>query len=48
MSQLCGDWAGQTALLEETCGAIAAGQTCYTTYVLNSTNYNEAYVSQRV
>jgi hypothetical protein len=24
---------------------MAAGQTCYTTYVLNSTNYNEAYVS---
>lgn len=40
---LCGDWAGQTPLLLETCGQMAAGQTCYTTYVLNSTNYNEAY-----
>ncbi|KAI5449057.1 hypothetical protein NCC49_005361 [Naganishia albida] len=40
---LCGDFAGGAAILEQTCPPLVAPQTCYTTYVLNSTNYDRAY-----
>ena len=40
---LCGEWAGAAAALEETCPALVDTQTCYTTYVLDATNYDEAY-----
>ncbi|ORY27632.1 concanavalin A-like lectin/glucanase domain-containing protein [Naematelia encephala] len=41
---LCGNWAGQSSILETTgCAALATGQTCYTTYVLDSSNYDNAY-----
>lgn len=40
---MCGDYAGTASVLEATCGALVGDQTCYTTYVLNSTVYNDAY-----
>ncbi|KAK1921820.1 concanavalin A-like lectin/glucanase domain-containing protein [Papiliotrema laurentii] len=41
---LCGDWAGLDSILQETCGALATDQTCYTTYVINQgDNYSTAY-----
>ncbi|GHJ89096.1 hypothetical protein NliqN6_5498 [Naganishia liquefaciens] len=40
---LCGDFAGGPTILEQTCPALIAPQTCYTTYVLDSRNYDRAY-----
>ncbi|OCF58171.1 endo-1,3(4)-beta-glucanase [Kwoniella mangroviensis CBS 10435] len=41
---LCGDWAGQSSILSSTgCPALTGSDTCYTTYVLNATNYDTAY-----
>ncbi|GJN93472.1 hypothetical protein Rhopal_006529-T1 [Rhodotorula paludigena] len=40
----CGDWAGQPAVLSQTGCPLANDQmTCYTQYVLNSTNFDTAY-----
>jgi hypothetical protein len=40
---LCGDWAGAPSVLEATCPKLQGTNTCYTTYVLNPANYDEAY-----
>ncbi|WRT65338.1 uncharacterized protein IL334_002281 [Kwoniella shivajii] len=41
---LCGDWAGQSSILSSTgCSALTGTNTCYTTYVLDSSNYDTAY-----
>ncbi|WVR04146.1 hypothetical protein IAU60_001145 [Kwoniella sp. DSM 27419] len=41
---LCGDWAGKSDILSTTgCPALTGTDTCYTTYVLNATNYDTAY-----
>lgn len=41
---LCGDWAGQASTLASTgCPALVSPATCYSTYVLTSSNYNTAY-----
>ncbi|CED84003.1 Concanavalin A-like lectin/glucanase, subgroup [Phaffia rhodozyma] len=40
---LCGSWAGEASIIAETCDALVGTDTCYTTYVLNSTNYDQAY-----
>jgi hypothetical protein len=40
---LCGDWAGVSTILEATCPALQGTNTCYTTYVLNPANYDNAY-----
>lgn len=41
---LCGDWAGQASTLASTgCAALTGTSTCYSTYVLNSNNYDNAY-----
>ncbi|GHJ90114.1 hypothetical protein NliqN6_6516 [Naganishia liquefaciens] len=41
---LCGDWAGQASTLASTgCPALVSPATCYTTYVLTSSNYDNAY-----
>ncbi|KAJ9115881.1 hypothetical protein QFC22_005023 [Naganishia vaughanmartiniae] len=41
---LCGDWAGQASTLTSTgCPALTGTSTCYTTYVLDSNNYDTAY-----
>lgn len=46
MPQLCGDWAGKSSVLSTTgCSALSGTSTCYTTYVLDSSNYANAYVS---
>ncbi|WVQ77422.1 hypothetical protein IAR50_007108 [Cryptococcus sp. DSM 104548] len=41
---LCGTWAGVSSILSTTgCSALSGSDTCYTTYVLDSTNYEHAY-----
>jgi len=40
---LCGDWAGVASILEATCPQLNGTNTCYTTYVLDPANYNNAY-----
>nr|XP_031860784.1 uncharacterized protein CI109_003828 [Kwoniella shandongensis]KAA5527856.1 hypothetical protein CI109_003828 [Kwoniella shandongensis] len=42
---LCGDFAGVSSLLAQTCPALVGDATCYTTYVINdgSTTYANAY-----
>ena len=42
---LCGDWAGQASILEQTCGALSGTNTCYTQYVIDdaSSTYAQAY-----
>nr|XP_019008226.1 uncharacterized protein I206_06781 [Kwoniella pini CBS 10737]OCF47007.1 hypothetical protein I206_06781 [Kwoniella pini CBS 10737] len=42
---LCGDFAGLTSLLEQTCPPLEGDKTCYTTYVIDdaSTTYANAY-----
>ncbi|WVQ79842.1 hypothetical protein IAT38_001942 [Cryptococcus sp. DSM 104549] len=42
---LCGDFAGISSLLAETCPALEGDNTCYTTYVINdaSATYAQAY-----
>lgn len=41
---LCGDWAGQASTLASTgCAALTGTETCYSTYVLDSNNYDNAY-----
>jgi hypothetical protein len=41
---LCGDWAGQASTLASTgCAALTGTATCYSTYVLDSNNYDNAY-----
>ncbi|AFR98888.2 endo-1,3(4)-beta-glucanase [Cryptococcus neoformans C23] len=41
---LCGDWAGKSNILSSTgCSALSGSDTCYTTYVLNASNYDTAY-----
>lgn len=44
---LCGDWAGVASILEATCPALNGTNTCYTTYVLDSNNYNQAYFEMK-
>ncbi|GAA5841379.1 hypothetical protein JCM11251_006168 [Rhodosporidiobolus azoricus] len=39
---LCGDWAGNPAVMNQT-GCPITANTCYDSYVLSSSNYNEAY-----
>ncbi|WVQ83445.1 hypothetical protein IAT38_005586 [Cryptococcus sp. DSM 104549] len=41
---LCGDWAGQSSILASTgCSALTGTNTCYSTYVLDASNYDSAY-----
>lgn len=42
---LCGTWAGQADILEQTCGALSGTNTCYTQYVIDdaSATYANAY-----
>lgn len=41
---LCGDWAGQASTLASTgCAALTGTNTCYSTYVMDSSNYANAY-----
>ncbi|GAA5830680.1 hypothetical protein JCM3766R1_003388 [Sporobolomyces carnicolor] len=40
---LCGDWAGSNATLEQTGCALTTQPLCYTQYVLNASNYDNAY-----
>ncbi|OCF43400.1 endo-1,3(4)-beta-glucanase [Kwoniella heveanensis CBS 569] len=41
---LCGDWAGQSSILSTTgCSALTGTETCYSKYVLDSSNYANAY-----
>jgi hypothetical protein len=40
---LCGEWAGLASILEATCPALTGTNTCYTTYVLDPANYDNAY-----
>ncbi|WVO18314.1 hypothetical protein L204_106029 [Cryptococcus depauperatus] len=42
---LCGDYAGQKSILEQTCRPLKGEQTCYTTYVINDAaqTYANAY-----
>lgn len=41
---LCGDWAGQASTLASTgCAALTGTATCYSTYVMDSSNYANAY-----
>ncbi|WWC59856.1 uncharacterized protein I303_102418 [Kwoniella dejecticola CBS 10117] len=41
---LCGDWAGQSSILASTgCSALTGTNTCYSTYVLDASNYDTAY-----
>ncbi|KAL7416902.1 glycoside hydrolase family 16 protein [Mrakia frigida] len=42
---LCGSWAGAATTLEETCPALSGTATCYSTYVADGSNYDDAYVS---
>ncbi|GAA5907807.1 hypothetical protein JCM6882_004563 [Rhodosporidiobolus microsporus] len=39
---LCGDWAGNAAVLNQT-GCPLTRETCYVNYVLSSSNYDQAY-----
>jgi hypothetical protein len=40
---LCGYWAGQSSVIQETCPALEGTNTCYSTYVLSPDNYDNAY-----
>ncbi|GAA6017774.1 hypothetical protein JCM11491_004613 [Sporobolomyces phaffii] len=40
---LCGDWAGSNATLDATGCPLTTQPTCYTQYVLNASNYDNAY-----
>ncbi|GAA5881480.1 hypothetical protein JCM16303_005671 [Sporobolomyces ruberrimus] len=40
---LCGDWAGSNATLEATGCALTTQPLCYTQYVLNASNYDNAF-----
>lgn len=41
---LCGSWAGTSSVLSTTgCSALSGSSTCYSTYVLDSSNYANAY-----